>query len=170
MLNVARTADRRARLRVYLNDHLAGAAGGIHLAERCRGSNEGTPLAAFLDTLLVEIREDKATLRGLMDRMDVPVAAPKQALAAAAEVAGRLKLNGQLVGYSPLARLLELEGLSAGVEAKHSLWASLVEVKEVEPAVGALDLDALIDRAARQREGLETQRRAAARAALAEGP
>ena len=33
-----------------------------------------------------------------------------------AEKAGRLKLNGSLLTYSPLSRLVELEGLSLGVE------------------------------------------------------
>ena len=32
-------------LSIYLNDHLAGATGGLELARRARGANEGTPWA-----------------------------------------------------------------------------------------------------------------------------
>jgi hypothetical protein len=38
------------------------------------------------------------------------------------EEAGRLKLNGQVRGHSPLSPLVELEGLEAGVSGKRSLW------------------------------------------------
>ena len=41
------------------------------------------------------------------------------------EKAGRLKPNGQLTGYSPLSRVVELEGLSLGIEGKRLLWVSL---------------------------------------------
>jgi hypothetical protein len=34
------------------------------------------------------------------------------------EKVGRLKLNGQLTGYSPLSRVVELEGLLAGIAGK----------------------------------------------------
>lgn len=162
------TADRRTRLRVYLNDHLAAATGAIRVAERCRRSNQGTPLAEFLERFVAELHEDRAALRGLLARLGLPVAKPKELLAVAAELAGRAKLNGQLRGYSPLARLLELEGLCVGVDAKRCLWLSLVEVADVEPAVRELDLGSLLQRAQRQRQDLERERRAAAMLALAD--
>ena len=49
----------------------------------------------------------------------------KPAVAWIAEKAGRLKLNGQIRGYSPLSRLVELEGLEVGVTGKRSLWQAL---------------------------------------------
>lgn len=158
--------EPRDRLRVYLNDHLAGAVAGIQLAKRSRQSNAGTPLAADLDRLVPELEEDQAALRGLMADLDLPEARPKQLAAMAAEWVGRLKLNGQLVGYSPLSRLVELEGLCAGVDAKRSLWLSLREVQGDYPVVGRLDLERLIGRAEEQRQTLEEHRRAAAADAL----
>lgn len=160
-------AEPRDRLRVYLNDHLAGAVAGIRLAERCRESNAGTALGGTLDTVVGELREDQETLRALMAELGIPEARPKQLAALAAERVGRLKLNGQLVGYSPLSRLAELEGLCAAVDTKRNLWLSLVEVRDGEPAVGAVDLEALVERAEAQRRTLEVHRLAAAAGALA---
>ena len=47
---------------------------------------------------------------------------PKSAGAWTAEKFGRLKPNGQLTGYSPLSRLVELEGLKLGITGKLGLW------------------------------------------------
>lgn len=160
-------ADRRVRLRVYLNDHLAGAMGALRLVERARGNNGGTLLGDFLAELQVQVEEDYRTLRGLLDALGMHAAVPKQGLAVAAEWVGRWKLNGQLRGYSPLARLVELEALSAGVQAKGKLWLSLQELVDVEPAVARIDLSRMIERAERQHEQLEGHRRKAAQQALA---
>ena len=52
----------------------------------------------------------------------------KPAAAWTAEKLGRLKLNGQLRGYSPLSRLIELEGLLIGISGKIGLWQTLTEL------------------------------------------
>ena len=54
-----------------------------------------------------------------------------------AEKVGRLKLNGRFAGYSPLSRVLELEGLIAGVNGKLALWHSLLELAPAEPRIDA---------------------------------
>ncbi len=82
------------------------------------------------------------------------------------EKLGRLKLNGQLTGYSDLSRLVELEGLSLGVEGKLSMWRSLSLVKEKYSPIAVLELETLIERAETQRRGLEEFRRKAATTAL----
>jgi hypothetical protein len=41
------------------------------------------------------------------------------------ELVARLKANGRLFEYSPASRVLELEGLLAGITAKRQLWRSL---------------------------------------------
>ena len=92
-------------LTIYLNDHFAGSTIGLELAKRARGSNEGTPLGAFLERLVTEIEEDRETLKRLMDEVGAKRDPLKAGGAWAAEKLGRLKLNGQLTGYSPLSRL-----------------------------------------------------------------
>ncbi|MEX2619097.1 MAG: hypothetical protein WD250_02650 [Egibacteraceae bacterium] len=159
--------DERKLLRIYLNDHLAGATAGIHLARRCLSSNQGTALGAFLEELLVEIGEDRTTLMDLMDALHLTRDPAKQALAVVGERVARLKLNGRLRGYSDLSRLVELEGLVGGVNVKRRLWHALQRVASSYAAIGATDLDRLIHRADSQLERLETYRQEAAARAFA---
>lgn len=154
------------RLSIYLNDHLAGSSAGVELSKRLLKSNPHGRLGVFLRELVDEIEADRDTLVGIMSRLSVSQDRVKQALALAAERAGRLKLNGQVRGYSPLSRLVELEGLCLGVEGKLSLWRSLAHVLGADPRLDGVDPQALIDRAAAQRAKLEEHRIEAAAAAL----
>jgi hypothetical protein len=154
-------------LGIYLNDHLAGAMGGLELAKRCLENNRGTALGTDLERLIAEIEEDRAVLESIMDVMEVHPNPAKQAMVWLAEKVGRLKLNDQLIGYSDLSRLLELEALSLGVEGKVKLWTSLSAVKEDHPALRGVDLDALSRRARQQVQLLENHRTEAAATAFA---
>ncbi|HEU0019452.1 MAG TPA: hypothetical protein VFQ14_04090 [Thermoleophilaceae bacterium] len=143
-------------LATYLNDHLAGSTVGVELARRARGSNEGTPLGDFLAELTVEIEEDRDALQEVMEAVGAGRDRLKVAGAWAGEKIGRLKLNGSLLSYSPLSRVVELEGLRLGVEGKACLWRMLREV--ADPRLSGFDFDALTARAERQRDGLEQRR------------
>jgi hypothetical protein len=152
-------------LATYLNDHLAGSTAGFALARRAASENAGTPLGDFLTGLAQEIEDDRATLRELMESVGVAPDRKKLLVAWAGEKAGRLKPNAQLVGYSPLSPLIELEVLSLGIEGKRMLWTALKAVAE-EHGFDAEELDELAARARRQRNGVERQRRALAARAL----
>jgi hypothetical protein len=91
----------------------------------------------------------------------------KEGSAWVGEKLGRLKLNGQLRGYSPLSRLLELEGLVAGVNAKRGLWRSLQAADELQESLEGVDLNALTRRAEDQSRRLEALHERAAREVLA---
>jgi hypothetical protein len=117
--------------------------------------------------LSAEIAEDRATLAGLMERMGIPLSTPKIAAGWAAEKLGRLKPNGQLTGYSPLSRVLELEGLAAGIQAKRGLWLSLAEIREQHEPLQTLDCNALAARARSQLQRVESHLGAAAAEAFA---
>jgi hypothetical protein len=151
-------------LAIYLQDHLAGATGGLELARRAAASNEGTPLGEFLEGLAEDIAEDRDVLVGIMDDLDVSQDKIKNALGWGAEKLGRLKPNGQLTGYSPLSRVVELEGLTVGVRGKLSLWENLRTTFGEE--VAGRNLDGLIARAKGQIEGLTEHRTEAARVAF----
>lgn len=162
-----RDAPTSTQLRTYLNDHLAASKGGIELAKRCLGSNQGTELARYLETFLREVTDERQDLRRLMSRLGFPEAQPKVIGAVLAERIGRVKLNGQLLGYSDLSRLVELEGLTAGVRAKMSMWESLQSITDEHPVIAeTIDPDGLRDDALRQLEELKEQRRIAARRAF----
>lgn len=155
---------------IYLQDHLAGATMGLELAARTAGANEGTELSPFLERLRKEIEEDKASLEEVMAALDVGHDRVKIVAAWAAEKAGRLKLNGSLHGYSPLSRVVELEGLTAGVRGKLSLWEILRETSSGEPALSKFDFGRLIERAESQLDGLADARLKAARWAFEDTP
>ena len=154
------------RLAIYLNDHLAGSIVGTELAKRALRENRGSELGETLAWLLGQILEDRATLERLMENLGVVRSRVKGTLAVALERVGRLKLNGQLTGYSPLSRLIELEGLAVGVTGKLALWENLRELAASEPALAGFDFDELAERARAQLDRLHRERLKAARLAL----
>lgn len=158
--------DRRL-LQIYLQDHMAAAVAGVELARRVRGSNRDQPFADELAEICDEIESDREALSGVMEALDVGGNPIKQTGAWVGEKLGRLKLNGRLRGYSPLSRLLELEGLVIGVSGKVELWRSLRAVADSEPALKQIDLRGLERRAESQRKRLERLHERAAREALA---
>jgi hypothetical protein len=153
-------------LGIYLNDHLALGVAGRELVRRAARQNEGTELGAFLERLAREVAEDLETLRAIVERLELPVSRVKPPLALVAERVGRLKPNGQLTGYSPLSRYLELESLALGIEGKALLWANLRDLAGVRDRLEGIDLDALLERAKRQRDELEPHRLDAGRLAF----
>lgn len=156
---------RNRYLAIYLNDHLAGASGGVELARRLRRSNsQDRRFGEPLERICGEIEEDRATLVLVIERLGVSRSVVKPLAARAAERLGRLKLNGQLRGYSPLSRLLELEGLQIGISGKLGLWRALAEMPEGERS--GVDLERLAARAEAQRSTVEDVHRLAV-AALA---
>lgn len=159
--------EKNKLLRIYLNDHLAGSVAGHELAKRMESKNAGTPLGEYLLQFLQELEEDQKVLEDLLDAFEATPDRIKQMAAWIGEKAGRLKLNGQITGYSDLSRLLEIEGLCLGVDGKLSLWRSLKRVQQHHPQLAGLDLDALIARAEKQRARLEEFRRDAADVAFA---
>jgi hypothetical protein len=72
----------------------------------------------------------------------------KPAIGWLGEKLGRLKTNGQLRGYSPLSRVVDLEVLLLGISGKHRLWILLSKLLAGEAPA---DLPALIRRAEAQR-------------------
>jgi hypothetical protein len=101
-----------------------------------------------------------------MARLDVPVRGYKVRAAWIGEKAGRLKLNGYLLGRSPLSRLEELEMMRVAVEAKAAGWRTLRALAKIDTRLDPGKLDELITRAARQAELLEDFRVRAAAAVI----
>jgi hypothetical protein len=153
-------------LPIYLNDHLAAATFGIELGRRIRSENGGSDLGTVMDGIVAELRTDRESLLRLMHSLEIAPSLPKSALAWTAEKVGRLKLNGQLTSYSPLSRLVELEALASGVEAKLGMWTALERIRDRDDRLAAFPFAELADRARSQRERLEPHRLAAAEAAF----
>jgi hypothetical protein len=153
--------EMSAMLRTYLQDHHAGATAGLELARRAANSNAESEYGSELSRLAEEIAEDRETLERVMDELGVGASKVKDTAAWTAEKVGRLKPNNSLLSYSPLSRVVELEGLLIGVTGKLALWQSLLFVSGDE-LPGEFDFVALAERAQDQRARLERLRERAA--------
>ncbi len=150
----------RRLVSIYLNDHLAGATGGVELARRTAEANRGTKWGEPLDAVRAEVEADRDSLVAVMERLGVKRNLPKVIGGWSFEKLGRLKLNGQLRGYSPLSRLVELEMLQIGIAGKGSMWQALRHTHAEE--LKDFDLITLIERAGSQRETVKELHRQAA--------
>ena len=150
-------------LTIYLNDHLAGATAGVELVARMMSENEDSEFAAPLGKLCAEIGEDRDELVSIIENLGYPVDHVKIAAGWTVEKIARLKPNGQLRGYAPLSRLLELETLLSGINGKGALWRALEQTDAVEPA----KLERLAGRARRQATVVRRLHREAAAISLA---
>jgi hypothetical protein len=139
------------------------------MAKRSANANGGTEFGGPLTRVAMEIGEDRDALKRIMGRLEVSPAPVKAALAWGAEKAGRLKLNGQLRGYSPLGRQVEIEALVTGVSGKLSLWHALQAIAPSEPRLDAAQLAELAARAEDQLTRLQGLRDRAAVVAFSAG-
>ena len=140
--------DQRS-LSVYLNDHLCGAIGGVELFRRAAGSHpglRGEEIARLRD----EAVADLATLRSLMGRLEVRENVPLVALGWVGERVGRLKPNGYLVRRSPLADVIEIEGMRLATFGKLGCWRLLLGVAAQDDRITPAELDVLVVRAEEQ--------------------
>lgn len=145
-------------LAIYLNDHLAGATGGLELARRVAGAGQVPASPAELRQFAQEVAEDRDALLRIMGTLGLPVRSYKVWAGWAGEKAGRLKLNGHLRTRSPLSSLEELELLRLGVEGKAAGWRTLRTLADRDSRLEAGQLDELISRALRQAGFLEESR------------
>jgi hypothetical protein len=152
-------------LTVYLNDHVAGATFTAELVQRMVRENTRTDFEQPLRELDADIKRDLAELEALMDTLHKPQDHIKRALGWGAEKVGRLKPNGSFLGYTPLARVIELETLAAGVAGTRSLWRTL-GVVSLDDMPSQSRLDELVARSDAQLTEIERLHTSAAEIAF----
>lgn len=157
----------RDPLSIYMNDHLAGATAGVELARRLRSRNAGDPrFGPPTAELCAEIETDRELLETAMERLGISRNRLKPVSAWLGEKLGRFKLNGQLTGYAPLSRMVELELLYIGLTGQIRMWRAL------ESSLGErqdeIDFTQLAERAGGQRARVEELHLSAANLALPE--
>jgi hypothetical protein len=155
-------------LTIYLNDHLAGATAGADLARRTAAENADTEFGPALRELADEIDRDRDELLAIIDELGRPVDHIKAAVGWSIEKLGRLKPNGRVFGYSPLSRLLELEGLASGIRGKAALWRALATVSPETRGLEHARLELLEVRAEGQLQLVEQLHARAAALALSD--
>lgn len=153
----------------YLNDHLAGTAAAIRLAERCRAREPQSELGRVLQALLVEIEEDRGVLQRVIAALGGSANPVKRASAVGMERLGSLRMALPVFGpgSGEAARLEELEVLSLGIEGKRMLWKVLGAPASSDGRLVGFDFAGLERRAESQRHRLEPVRLELASAALA---
>lgn len=156
----------RRRLRIYLNDHLAALSGVESRARFSADENDDAELVAALLELAHEAADDREALREVSRRLGVGRVRLKELSVLMLERAGRLKLNGRLVRYSPLSRIEELEFLAAGAALNERVWESLEILREELPSLDGIDVSARRLRAKAREENLLRLRRKWVRAAF----
>src|SRR3954452_12236411 len=147
----------RDLLSIYLNDHLAASTAGVDLAKRAAGQNDGTGFGDFLHDFAADAEADRNQLEDIMGRLDITRDQIKVGAGWLAEKLGRLKLNGRLIEYSPLSRVVELEGLIAGSNARLALWRVCAAAAPDEPRIADIDFVHLIQRVEEQLTALQAQ-------------
>ena len=153
-------------MRIYLQDHHAGSTTGLELARRILANNESNEYGEAMAPIVDEIAADRKALESIMDDLGFESDTIKDLGAWTLEKVGRLKLNGQITGYSPLSRMVELEGLMTGITGKIGLWAALLQIAPDEPRLDVARLERLRESGESQRTTVEELRERAARDAF----
>jgi hypothetical protein len=141
----------------YLNDHLAGAAAGIQLVERCRERDPESELGQMLQVLLLEIRHDRDVLERVIRVLGGSPDTIKRGAALGAERISSLRMWLPMIGPGSResARLEEIEVLSLGIEGKRLMWAALAQLSSADERLSGFSFPDLKRRARSQRDRLE---------------
>lgn len=153
------------RLRIYLDDHSALIVGEIELIGRCWRSNRDSPLGEFLQKLENEVKPQKRTIQDIIRRIggrNGVGSRLKKGTAWFVEKLGRLKLNGSLLTYSDLSRVVELEALSATAQERIALWDSLGSVATSDSRFEGVTFSVFRNQSQQHLDELNARRRQAA--------
>lgn len=140
-----------ARLRTYLNDHLAGASAAVWTFVRLAADHAGDELGEPLADLRDQVATDRDTLRGLLGRLPSGESSWKRALGAAGAI---VAWGRNLLPTARPTPAEELEALAIGVWGKRLLWGTMTRVVERDPRFADLDVEELIERAEEQEKEL----------------
>ncbi|MFP4598299.1 MAG: hypothetical protein ACLFVJ_08605 [Persicimonas sp.] len=157
-------------LSIYLQDHHATSTGALELVRRMIESNSDNIFGQKVEYVAGELIESRGQLEQVMDVLEVNPSRVKEAGMWLGEKLGRLKLNGQVVGYSPLSRMIEFEGLCMALNGQVRLWESLKIVADSDQRLASFDFDGLSEQAREQLERVEAMHRLAVEAAFVEPP
>lgn len=147
---------RQKILRVYLNDHLAGATAGVELVRRMVHEHGDSAYGDELRELAAEIAQDRQALLRLMAQLGIRPRRYKVYGAWLGEKLGRVKPNGRLLRSSGLSVLVELEAMRMGVTGKALLWRALRGTAPADPDLDSIRLEELSQRAERQIRTLDS--------------
>lgn len=152
----------KAALKIYLTDHLAGAALAIRILKTLRAHYGSTETGVFAQQLLQEILADESVLLDLNRRLEGSAGGWKRSVA-------RLfsRLGARMVVQQkpePFGTFEALETVAIGIQGKHALWVALRQLSE--PRFAGTDFDGLLQRASLQHAAVESMRLSLVKEAL----
>lgn len=142
----------------YLNDHLAGSNGALHLLNQLAERQEIESERLFFQNLQKMVKKDQALLKDLLEKANMEKSLPLEIAGALTEGAGRLKLLWEGLKPGELGMFEALEVLALGIQGKRLLWAMLGELSPYFPEWGAYDFAELELQAIKQRDQVEERR------------
>jgi hypothetical protein len=140
-----------ARLRTYLNDHLAGASAAVWTLVQLAADHSGDELGPPLADLRDEVSMDRDTLRDLIGRLPAGESPWKRALGAAGAV---VMWGRNVLPVSRPSPAEELEALAVGVWGKRLLWGTMTRVAQRDTRFADLEIEDLTERAEAQEKEL----------------
>lgn len=142
-------------LQRYLNDHLAGSSGALHMIDKVVDGFELPEAKAFFVGLKKKIETDREVLKGLTGALDEEPSAILEAAGKIVARVGSLKLDWEGTDPGELGLFEALELLALGVYGKALLWGILGEIQPHFPEWVDHDFASLNREAIRQRDGVE---------------
>src|SRR5512133_675320 len=137
-----------AGLATYLQAHEAGSHAAEGVAKQLLGRDDvDADAKAFLRSLIVEIRVERAHLTSLLERLQRDESLVHRGCRAAATLADVATRIAAVASPRPFA---DFEALAIGVWGKRLLWGALIELSVVDERIAELPLDALTEQAERQ--------------------
>lgn len=155
-------------LETYLHDHLAGAAYAIDLVQFMRDQHRDPQLRQFASHLLIEIKQDRETLRQLAEQSGAGGSTLKEAASWFGEKLARMKLGHDK--DEGLATFEALEFLVVGIHGKLALWRALDVAASSDARLAGFNFKQLAARAQRQQDEVDQFRLQVARDALVSRP
>jgi len=147
-----------SNLERYLNDHLAGSAGAVDLIQTLADHSEDPAHASFFIGLKAKVEEDRALLKGLLEKLGQSSSTMLQAAGNLTAKAGRLKLLWEGLEPGRLGTFEAMEMLTLGIQGKRLLWLILAEIAPWVPEWEGVDFAELELEAIAQRDAVEERR------------
>ncbi len=120
-------------LETYLNEHLAGSAGGLILAEHLAETATDEGEKSYFDDLKNRISRDRDTLIEIITESGFTEGAVRHAVGSAMARFGVWRMDRKGMNIGELGRFEMIELLAVGIHGKCLLWRTLHLISELYP-------------------------------------
>lgn len=155
------------QLERYLNDHLAGSTGALHLILKIADHFEDPKATSFFLDLKEKVEEERELLIQLHQSIETEPSALLKVAGGIAGWVGTLKFMWEGIEPGGLGLFESIEILATGIHGKCLLWQVLGEIQPNFPEWENHDFAKLEREAVTQRDGVEYWRLEVARETFA---